>query len=87
MKASETTFQKLVEGSKQFQVPLYQRPYSWGKEELERLWDDLTEQTATDLAAEETGRPGWRSGPCLCGRPRWVPSRTPGCWRNRLGSA
>jgi hypothetical protein len=56
MKANETTFQKLVEGSKQFQIPLYQRPYSWGKEELQRLWDDLTEQVATDLAAEETGR-------------------------------
>ncbi|WP_444962833.1 DUF262 domain-containing protein [Nocardiopsis sp. M1B1] len=57
MKANETTFQKLVEGSKQFQIPLYQRPYSWGKEELQRLWDDLTEQVATDLAAEESGRP------------------------------
>ncbi|WP_017591334.1 DUF262 domain-containing protein [Nocardiopsis potens] len=44
MKAYETTFQKLVEGTKQFQVPLYQRPYSWGGKELGRLWDDLTAQ-------------------------------------------
>lgn len=56
MKANETTFQKLIEGSKQFQIPLYQRPYSWGLEELERLWDDLTDQIATDRDAEESGR-------------------------------
>lgn len=55
MQARETTFQRLVEGTKQFQIPLYQRPYSWGKEELERLWDDLTDQITTDLAAEESG--------------------------------
>ncbi len=46
MKAYETTFQKMVEGTKQFQVPLYQRPYSWGKKELQQLWNDITEQMA-----------------------------------------
>ena len=31
-----------VLGSKiQFQVPIYQRRYEWGKKECERLWDDL----------------------------------------------
>ena len=55
MQAKETTFQALVEGTRQFQIPLYQRPYSWGKEELDRLWEDLTEQVATDLAAESSG--------------------------------
>ncbi len=53
MQANETTFRNMVEGTKQFQVPLYQRPYSWGREELERLWDDLTEQIDLD----EEGRP------------------------------
>ncbi len=24
-----------------FEVPIYQRPYSWGEEEVEQLWDDL----------------------------------------------
>lgn len=57
MQAKETTFQALVEGTRQFQIPLYQRPYSWGKVELDRLWEDLTEQVATDLAAESSGRP------------------------------
>lgn len=41
MKASETSFRNLLEGSKQFKVPLFQRPYSWGKTHWETLWDDL----------------------------------------------
>ena len=50
MKAYETTFQKLAGGLKQFQVPLYQRPYSWGRKELGQLWDDLSEQMDADQA-------------------------------------
>lgn len=30
-----------VQGSKQFIVPLYQRPYSWGKDQLDVLWQDI----------------------------------------------
>jgi len=41
MKASETTFQPIIEGTKQYVVPLFQRPYSWTKKEWEVLWDDL----------------------------------------------
>ncbi|WP_344632112.1 DUF262 domain-containing protein [Streptomyces glaucosporus] len=43
MHAQRTTFSKLVQGEKQFQVPRYQRTYSWGEEEPERLRDDVTE--------------------------------------------
>ena len=31
MKASETTFQHVIEGTKQYIVPLFQRPYCWVK--------------------------------------------------------
>ncbi|BAY42940.1 hypothetical protein SAMD00079811_05180 [Scytonema sp. HK-05] len=41
MKASETTLRNLLEGGKQFQIPLFQRPYSWKKENWETLWEDL----------------------------------------------
>jgi uncharacterized protein with ParB-like and HNH nuclease domain len=37
MRAQEITFLNLIQGEKQFQVPLYQRTYSWGKEQLDRL--------------------------------------------------
>lgn len=41
MKASETKFQPIIEGTKQYVVPLFQRPYSWEKKEWDVLWDDL----------------------------------------------
>ncbi|MFD7578563.1 DUF262 domain-containing protein [Kitasatospora sp. NPDC059817] len=43
MRAQEITFLKLVQGDKQFQVPLYQRTYSWERAQLQRLWDDVSE--------------------------------------------
>jgi alkylated DNA nucleotide flippase Atl1 len=49
MRAQEITFLKLVQGDKQFQVPLYQRTYSWGREQLERLWDDVRELVEQQL--------------------------------------
>ena len=41
MKASETKFQPIIEGTKQYVVPLCQRPYSWEKKEWDVLWEDL----------------------------------------------
>ncbi|WP_200885929.1 DUF262 domain-containing protein [Nocardia seriolae] len=50
MKASETTFAALVQGEKQFQIPLYQRTYSWSDKQLAQLWSDICEQA--DLLAD-----------------------------------
>ncbi|MFC7403299.1 DUF262 domain-containing protein [Citricoccus sp. GCM10030269] len=41
VKAQEVTLQKVLEGSYQFQVPLYQRPYQWTKEQWDTLWGDV----------------------------------------------
>ncbi|MEW2220787.1 DUF262 domain-containing protein [Streptomyces sp. NPDC006990] len=54
MRAQEISFQKLVEGEKQFQVPLYQRTYSWGREQLERLWEDVLELAEQRGSGKET---------------------------------
>jgi uncharacterized protein with ParB-like and HNH nuclease domain/alkylated DNA nucleotide flippase Atl1 len=54
MKAQETTFQQLVQGEKQFLVPLYQRPYSWQDAQLKQLWTDILEQA--DALAEGVPR-------------------------------
>lgn len=43
MKASETTFQHVIEGTKQYIVPMFQRPYCWDKPQWETLWNDLVE--------------------------------------------
>ncbi|MFB2919667.1 DUF262 domain-containing protein [Aerosakkonema funiforme] len=41
MKASETRLGELLQGGKQFQIPLFQRPYSWNEQNWETLWEDL----------------------------------------------
>lgn len=41
--ARETTLQELLEGSKQYQIPLYQRTYSWSEKQLVRLWADIVQ--------------------------------------------
>lgn len=43
MQAREITFSKLIQGEMQFQIPLYQRTYSWQQEQLQQLWDDAQE--------------------------------------------
>ena len=43
MKASETSLQPVIEGTKQYVVPLFQRTYSWDTKEWEMLWQDLLE--------------------------------------------
>ncbi|GGK96710.1 alkylated DNA nucleotide flippase Atl1 [Curtobacterium luteum] len=49
MDVQETTIRQLLEGSKQYAVPLYQRPYAWGRRQRTRLWRDV-------LALERTRR-------------------------------
>ncbi|WP_259370579.1 DUF262 domain-containing protein [Streptomyces sp. SCUT-3] len=45
MEAKETLFADLVQGrAQQFQVPLYQRTYSWTDKQLAQLWGDILEQ-------------------------------------------
>lgn len=44
MQVGETTLKELIEGEKQFQVPLYQRQYAWGSPQLSQLWEDVLEQ-------------------------------------------
>ncbi|MDK8811151.1 DUF262 domain-containing protein [Corynebacterium sp. MSK035] len=43
--AQETILQDVLEGTKQYIVPLYQRPYQWGKAQLQDLWNDIIELT------------------------------------------
>jgi alkylated DNA nucleotide flippase Atl1 len=51
--AQETTLGTLLGGQFQYQVPLYQRTYSWGKDQLEKLWEDVSQ-----LAEDRLTRPG-----------------------------
>jgi len=41
MKAQDLQFTQLLEGSKQFIIPIFQRTYSWEREHCEQLWKDI----------------------------------------------
>lgn len=56
VKAMETSLRELLEGTKQYQVPLYQRRYSWRKDNLTRLWDDVLKPRSTDGLGLRVGR-------------------------------
>lgn len=51
MNASENKLQQIIEGEKQFVVPLFQRAYSWGEKEWKTLWEDIV-----DLYEQESPR-------------------------------
>jgi uncharacterized protein with ParB-like and HNH nuclease domain len=41
MNASKANLLNFLDGTKQFQVPIWQRRYSWKKENCEQLWNDV----------------------------------------------
>jgi alkylated DNA nucleotide flippase Atl1 len=54
VRAHEVDLISMVQGTKQFQVPLYQRPYSWGVSQLRQIWMDLLAE-AERLKDEQGG--------------------------------
>jgi uncharacterized protein with ParB-like and HNH nuclease domain len=52
MHASETKLQKIIDGTTQYVVPLFQRAYSWEKKQWQDLWDDIK-----DLCESDNPRP------------------------------
>lgn len=47
MKAQENQLLPFLNGKKQFLIPIYQRTYSWTREQCEQLWQDII-RAATD---------------------------------------
>jgi hypothetical protein len=52
MQVQNATLKRLVEGEKQFRVPIWQRQYTWGLPQHEQLWHDLIEQYDHMIAGE-----------------------------------
>jgi uncharacterized protein with ParB-like and HNH nuclease domain/alkylated DNA nucleotide flippase Atl1 len=41
MDVNEASLRVILEGSKQYQIPLYQRPYAWKQSNWQKIWEDL----------------------------------------------
>jgi uncharacterized protein with ParB-like and HNH nuclease domain len=50
MKAEDTKLTQLLEGPKQFIVPVFQRDYSWGTRHCLQLWSDVVRVGSDDNA-------------------------------------
>ena len=48
MQATETKLKPIIQGDKQYFVPLFQRSYTWKKKDWETLWSDLLELYLAD---------------------------------------
>lgn len=46
---------RLLEGSKQFTIPIYQRRYSWETEECQQLWEDIKDMVTHNLSGHFIG--------------------------------
>ena len=41
MNAQDLPLTQLLDGAKQFIVPIFQRDYSWGTKHCQQLWNDI----------------------------------------------
>lgn len=48
MQATVLSFLKLLDGTKQFSIPIYQRTYSWRCSDCQQLWDDILRVAQND---------------------------------------
>lgn len=67
VRAENGTLAGVLEGKKQYQIPLYQRVYSWRKKQLDQLWSDVVELEHT--RAEEPAASHFIGSLVLAGSP------------------
>src|SRR5436305_11019501 len=48
LRAVQTTLGQLLSPQRQYQIPLFQRPYTWSHVNLQTLWDDIVEVASKD---------------------------------------
>ena len=48
VRALEGYVRGLLEGGRQYRIPLYQRPYQWTKTQWQTLWNDIVESALPD---------------------------------------
>src|SRR5687768_15685490 len=51
MKATEAKLLDFLKKSPQFDIPIYQRTYSWGERECAQLWDDILRTGRSDAVS------------------------------------
>ena len=55
MQAANTTFGELIDGTKQFIIPVFQRDYAWTTDNWQQLWDDIVRSGGIDSGGHFVG--------------------------------
>jgi uncharacterized protein with ParB-like and HNH nuclease domain/predicted transport protein len=55
VKAAEANFLKFLKKSDQLEIPIYQRTYSWTREQCDQLWSDIVRASSGDVGAHFVG--------------------------------
>ena len=55
MKATETRLLDFLKGPKQFNIPIYQRTYSWTPKQCDQLWRDILRAADRDVSGHFVG--------------------------------
>jgi uncharacterized protein with ParB-like and HNH nuclease domain/predicted transport protein len=55
VKAAEANFLKFLKKSDQLEIPIYQRTYSWTREQCNQLWSDILRASGEDVGAHFVG--------------------------------
>ena len=78
MKAIDRPFTKIINGTTQFVIPVFQRDYNWTEAECEQLWKDILQ-----IAGDPTDRSHFlgsvvyvSTGDSSAGFTRWLNSAT-----------
>ena len=48
MQAIDRQFSQIIQGNKQFIIPVFQRDYVWGEEQWQQMWDDIMHASNRD---------------------------------------
>lgn len=55
MQAGKRDFAQIINGPKQFVIPVFQRDYAWGPEQCDRMWEDVLKASADPAAQHFLG--------------------------------
>ena len=63
MQAVKRDFAQIINGPKQFVIPVFQRDYAWGPEQCDRMWEDVPQGVGRCGGPAFPGVVRVRSGP------------------------
>ena len=72
MQAANTTFGEMIDGTKQFIIPVFQRDYAWTADNWRQLWDDIVRAGGVSSGGHFVGAIVQVPGTTVAARPTYL---------------